>query len=763
MIGQTISHYEILTELGAGGMGVVYKARDTDLNRLVALKFLSDVKVNDDHSSDRFMIEARAAAKLDHPNICTIYEVGQTSDGQPFIAMAHYEGQELSEAITEGSLQEEDIRSIVKQIALGLGVAHQAGIVHRDVKPGNIILTDDGVVKILDFGLAKDSSQVTITAEGTTLGTVAYMSPEQADSRKLNHKSDIWSLGVILYEMLSGRRPFESPYPQATLYAILNSEPDPLPEDAPEDLRQVVAGCLQKDPEDRFGTCLEILETVGALSVEIRSALAPPRQHSWVTKALSIVVTLLIGILIWQFTGSTSSVDEHPVLLILPFTDVSETGDQSRLASSFSLDLPSRITAGAELSVLNRNTARYFGANPTPTNRIRQEFDVDFIVDGRLSRDNDNLVILVEITDAETSVAIWEETYRRPHADLYDLNRQIAADIVNELGAEAFSTTDSYNAHPEAYETYLRGIELMDEQHDDSLLMALDMFGAAIELDSLWAKPHAGYARAMTILWERNLTDTSMNERGIERAEAAMQKDSLYAEAWLVKSWVDQFNSRPADELASLNRAVELDPSLAVAHMWLAGFYTVYIDREAGMDELHQSLRLDPKNLQQLLNLADISMYDADWDQARETIATMRNIDSLFYILPELDLALLAHEGQIEPVQELLQSMNPENNMLTQASINVGMLRFWWLTENPDELNKAVEAIPDSLLTYVDRFLAATFQGNLDEAFELADDIDFGDFHNYWNIQMVAPNALILDPRWRAIQENLGYGPSLLN
>ena len=262
MIGRTISHYKILEKLGEGGMGVVYKAEDTKLKRTVALKFLPPELTRDPEAKERFIQEAQAASALDHPNICNIHEIDETEDGQIFIVMACYAGETLKKKVASGQLSVDSVIDIAIQIAQGLAKAHEHGIVHRDIKPANVMITNDGVAKILDFGLAKLKGQIGLTKAGTTLGTVAYMSPEQARGEDVDHRTDIWSFGVVLYEMISVQLPFKGEYEQAVIYSIMNEEPIPIPGlrvGVPASLERIVNKALEKSPDARYQHVDEML------------------------------------------------------------------------------------------------------------------------------------------------------------------------------------------------------------------------------------------------------------------------------------------------------------------------------------------------------------------------------------------------------------------------------------------------------------------------------------------------------------------------
>jgi predicted Ser/Thr protein kinase len=309
MIGKTVSHYHILEQLGGGGMGVVYKAEDTRLQRSVALKFLPPELTRDPESRERFVHEAQAASALQHENICTIYDVDETQDGQLFISMEYYAGETLRKSIEEGPLPIAEATRIAGQVAQGLANAHQGGIVHRDIKPENIMITRDGGVKIVDFGLAKLAGKTRLTQMGTTLGTVAYMSPEQARGEAVDYRTDVWSLGAVLYEMLTGRCPFRGDHEQAVIYSILNQDPDPvtaLLSEVPDALVAVVHRALKKEPEARYGSMAEMLEALkeyqagshpaGAGTLDIKALIRKPRV---VIPALVVLLASGVGITWW--------------------------------------------------------------------------------------------------------------------------------------------------------------------------------------------------------------------------------------------------------------------------------------------------------------------------------------------------------------------------------------------------------------------------------------------------------------------------------
>ncbi|UCE19575.1 MAG: protein kinase [Gemmatimonadota bacterium] len=395
MIGRIISHYRILEKLGEGGMGVVYKAEDNKLDRIVALKFLPPELTRDPEAKERFVHEAKAASSFEHNNICTIYEIDETNDGQLFIAMACYDGETLEEKIRRGPLKIEEAVHLAMQMAEGLKDAHEKDIIHRDMKPANIMVTSKGQVKIMDFGLAKLRGQTKLTKEGTTLGTVAYMSPEQARGGEVDQRSDIWSLGVMLYEMVTGQRPFEGEYNQAVMYAIMNNDPEPitgLRTGVPMELERIIHKCIEKNPAERYQTGADLLADFHHLqrisstqTIPSKTRISKPPVRSMARKltglaALVIVATVAIVLLVRQFTPSVHEViPERKMLVVLPFENLGPPEDEY-FADGITEEITSRLAALHGLGVISRTSAFYYKDTKKTLKQIGDELKVDYVL-----------------------------------------------------------------------------------------------------------------------------------------------------------------------------------------------------------------------------------------------------------------------------------------------------------------------------------------------------------------------------------------------
>jgi len=492
MVGKTISHYKILEKLGEGGMGVVYKAEDIKLRRTVALKFLPPELTRDPEAKERFIHEAQAAAVLDHPNICTVYEI-EEAEGQTFIAMACIEGQNLKDKIESGPvgangrspLPIDEALDIAIQVAEGLQAAHEKGIIHRDIKSANIMVTEKGQAKIMDFGLAKLAGQVRITKTGTTLGTVAYMSPEQARGETVDSRMDIWSLGVVLCEMFTGQLPFKSEYDQAVVYSILNEEPEPMTgmrTGVPMELERIVNRTLAKSPDERYQHVDEILAELKRVKQEIDSGrpgahaeIIParpsrPRLFPWLVGSVTVMV---LGVLLLLVNPSSRyavlkwlgfdlvPIEKH--LVVLPFTNVGEVLTSQAFCDGLMETLTSKLTQleqfHGSLWIVPASKVRERGV--ASVGEARRAFGVTLAVTGSVQRLDDKVRMTLNLVDAETERQLRSLVIDDSLAKVSALQDSTAIELAEMLEVQLqpeeyrFLTAGGTTV-PEAYDLYLQ-------------------------------------------------------------------------------------------------------------------------------------------------------------------------------------------------------------------------------------------------------------------------------------------------------------------
>ena len=431
MIDKTISHYKVLEKLGGGGMGIVYKAQDTKLDRFVALKFLPPNIGADDEEKKRFILEARAASSLEHNNICTVYEIGETQDGQIFIALAYYDGETLKKKIQKGPLKVTEALDITIQIAEGLAKAHGQGVVHRDIKPPNIMITNNNVVKVLDFGLAKLSGQSRITTAGTTLGTIAYMSPEQAAGDKVDHRTDIWSLGVVLYEMLTGEVPFKAEHERAIIYMIMNEEtlpPSSLDRKIPHQIDSLFAKLLQKDQNKRHQNVEELIKELKTIKDEIETSTIAAK-----VKAIAV----------------------------LPFENISPDKENDYFSDGLTEELIINLSRLKNMRIISRTTSMQFKGTKKDIKTIGREIGARYIIEGSVRKAGDNLRIAAQLIDVENDSQLWAESFKGKLADIFDIQEKVSKDIVDALmlklsPTEKVGLTKRATLNPEAFDYALR-------------------------------------------------------------------------------------------------------------------------------------------------------------------------------------------------------------------------------------------------------------------------------------------------------------------
>ena len=439
MIGSTMLHYQIIEQLGRGGMGVVYRARDLNLDRFVALKFLAPHLPANDEEKRRFIHEAKAASILQHQNICTIHEINETDDGQIYICMDYYEGQTLQVKMKEEGLKIKEVIGYAIQVARGLARAYKEGIVHRDIKPANIIITDRGEVKILDFGLAKLATQTKLTKDGSTLGTITYMSPEQARGDEVDHRTDLWSLGVILYEMLTGRLPFKDEFDQAVIYSILNEPPEPTGKEVTEELKQIILRCLEKDPGRRYQNADVLIGDLSQIPAasENRAHLQTKPGRSirirYTAVMLAVIVILTIaGYLIFSTNNSNDSGWENSIA-VLPFENISNDPEQEYFCDGMTEQLISNLAKLARLKVISRTSVMKYKDTEKTVPEIGRELNVAYILESSVRKYGEKLRVTAQLISSKDDFHIWSENYDEEYRQLFDIQDHVSESIARNL------------------------------------------------------------------------------------------------------------------------------------------------------------------------------------------------------------------------------------------------------------------------------------------------------------------------------------------
>jgi serine/threonine-protein kinase len=589
-----ISHYEILEKLGEGGMGTVYKARDLKLDRMVALKFLPLDLTRDPEAKLRFLHEARTPSSLQHKNICVVYDIDETEDGQMFISMECLEGETLDKRIGAGSLSLQESVNIASQVAAGLAKAHESAIVHCDVKPANIMIARDGSAKILDFGLAKARSNPAVAMPGTLLGTVAYMSPEQARGDPVDQRTDIWSLGVILYEMITGQRPFPSDYPQAAMYALMH-ERHPSPRAArpeiPLTLERVIDRCLEKSAAERFHDAGALLNALRRIGHDSRG----PREIT----VRSIAV--------------------------LPFTDISPEKDNKYFSDGLTEEIISKLSRLQNVKIVSRGSVMYYERAGKTTRQIAAELNVQYLLEGSVRTHGPSLRITTQLIDADRDAYLWAETYNGTMDEIFDIQEDVAGRIVKALKVRL--TPDDRRTlkrratdNTAAYQLYLKGRFFWSKRTKEGFLAAIRCFQEAIEKDPRHAPSWAGIADSYLLL---NEFVGMPGKETYPEAKAAVHKaleiDDRLAEPHTslgLLAMLSEWDWETAEKEFRL--ALSASPSYVTAHHWYAELLVMLGRAEEAISEISRAVELDPLSPAALKDFGLILYYTREYNGAIE-------------------------------------------------------------------------------------------------------------------------------------------------
>ncbi len=626
MIGKTISHYKIIAELGRGGMGVVYKAEDVKLKRTVALKFLPSEFTQNSEAKQRFLIEAQAAAALDHPNICAVHEIDEES-GQTFMVMGFIEGRSLEEKIKDERLKIKEALDIALQIAEGLKAAHEHGIVHRDIKPANIMITNDGRVKILDFGLAKLSGLSQLTRVGATLGTAAYMSPEQARGEPVDQRTDIWAFGVVLYEMVTGQLPFKGEYEQAIIYSILHEEPkqpSSFREELSPELEQIILKALQKEPQQRFPTMAEMITALRELQNKSMAFSEAKPQAS--KKTL-------------------------PSIAVLPFTNISADPEQEYFCDGMAEEIINALTQIKGLRVVARTSAFAFKGKNVDVREIGKILNVSTILEGSVRKVGNRVRVTAQLIKVADGYHLWSEKYDRDLEDIFAVQDEISQKITHQLKGKLFGEEKEKLVRKpvenmEAYELFLKGRYFMNQMTRAGLNKGIEYFQQAIEYLPDFAEAYANMASCYSV---QTLLGYLPSNVAMPKAQAIAQKalsidpDQVAAHLTLgLAKLYHNWDSQGAKK--ELDRARELNPNHINGHTHFSLYYQALGKIEDALREAQQAAELDPISTIIIINFAVHLVRANQLEQAKKQIA------KIFELVPDHPYAHYL-SGQIAVLQ----------------------------------------------------------------------------------------------------------------
>ena len=683
-IGQNLSHYHILEKLGGGGMGVVYKALDLKLDRFVALKFLPPSFSSDDEVKQRFIHEAKAASALEHNNICNIHEIDETEDSQLFIAMAFYQGETLKKKIERGPIAIEDAANIIIKIAEGLTKAHEKKIIHRDIKPANIFITDDDVVKILDFGLAKVTGQTELTQLGTTVGTVAYTSPEQARGEKIDRQTDVWSLGVVFYEMITGQKPFKGDYDQALVYTIINEEPEPptsIKSGIPMEMERIINISLAKDPAERYQSIDDLLVDLRTLlklsnvgrKTPVISTGNKKKRFIYVGIVLSIIIiTAVIAYFSFQSDKNITSI------AVLPLENISGDPEQEYFSDGMTDAIIGELGKINSLNVISRRSVMKYKGVYKSIIDIGNELDADAIVEGTVLNIGDQVRINIQLIDAKEDKNLWDGQYEVDLKNILKLQSNVSKEIAKEIRVkispeEKSLMTITKAVNKDAYQLYLRALFYYNKATFSDYQKSIKLFNEAINLDSLFAEAYAGLSNSYTGLIDAKYipADIGWSKVSIYAGEAMKLNPNLPSPYLNLAEMNIKYNWNWVEAEKQITSVLKLYPNDWFAHFIYAEYLASREQFESAVHHIEKALILNPlsANTHQLVSVLYRMM--GMYNEAEKQLETAFELDSSYLMIPasysKLYIAQRKYKKAIVAMNKAIELMGESSRIIRLA------------------------------------------------------------------------------------------------